>query len=143
MKGWMGFTIMALIAVMLFALILIFQEVPLVRHLLAIKKTVDIFVSINDEGAKVVSFLRTRMPGMDMTEIISLSACGLQADDKPIEYALKEIGIIKLKIYQRPGGSGKEKVKTFGGLASGAEYQIDVPLPGGSTGKIGIFLEEV
>jgi len=140
-KSQSGLAWMAIIAVLLFVLLLIFQEIPFIKGKIGIKRSIDIIVNINDEGSRVGAFLNTRTPDVSVPESVALHAAGYESDSSEIQYIVRQAGIPGIGIFMPPSSDGKPQEKLYGSTMALYRYPVDIPLPGGGRGRMEVVLD--
>lgn len=129
-----GFGFLVLIGGMIFGLILLFSELALLDHIISIQSRVEIFVSAEEMGTKVSSFLRSGEKGETYAETLgnfrAKDYSGEETKEEISEF-LKEIKL-NITLYDENG----EELEKWGEFED--SYKIDIPLPGGRVGKVGI-----
>ena len=126
----------ALVAGLVFAILIIFQNT--LTSIMVIEKNVDILVELDDKGSKLNCLLRTRTTDMDAMDILVSDIAGMVQENEYLDYLADETETT-LWVYKKGGEDAASKV--YGeSLRSGHEFSIDVPLPGGGTGKVGVVL---
>ena len=142
MKSSVDLAILVIIAVSLFVLLLVYQELPLIKTMIEIRRSVNIVINLNDEGSKVNAFLNTRTPAVSVPESIALHASGYEKDNRELDYVVKQTRILGLGIFVPPSADGSPKEKFYGTTMAIAGHTLEIPLPGGGRGRMEVFFNE-
>ena len=130
MKGSIGFAGLILLSLAILSVIMIIHSIPLLSEAVNIKADADISVAINDGTCKIEPLLRAKSGPLSNIETFSCLIEGLKCDDSDINELVEAMGTSVILF-----DDSMKKIRTYGNPGSGELMYVDIPLPGGRTGK--------
>lgn len=137
-KASIGFAGLILVSLAVLAVVMIIHTIPFLSKAVQLKAHADISVSINDGTGKIGPLLKAKTEPFSNLEIISCIIEGLGCSDSGIEElaASMDTGI---RLYDET----MKEVKKYGNTETGELVYVDIPLPGGRTGKAAFAIPRI